>query len=64
MSRTYRRRNARYNLDWVLRDYSWINGFIQQIGLDPHGRELVGELEEIAHPDPDEPVAGAVVANA
>lgn len=26
MSRTYRRKGARYNLDWVLRDYIWVNG--------------------------------------
>ena len=39
MSRTYRRRNARYNLDWVLRDYSWINGHMQRIVIDPKSHE-------------------------
>jgi hypothetical protein len=39
MSRTYRRRNARYNLDWVLRESTWVNGFIQRVLLDPKSRE-------------------------
>jgi hypothetical protein len=39
MSRTYRRRNARYNLTWVLRNYTWINGHQQRFVLDPNSRE-------------------------
>ncbi|MDR0716024.1 MAG: hypothetical protein LBF50_01235 [Azoarcus sp.] len=39
MSRTYRRRHARYNLDWVLSDYAWINGHLQRVGIDPRSRE-------------------------
>ena len=39
MSRTYRRRDARYNLDWVLREYTRTNGFIQSFTLDPESRE-------------------------
>jgi hypothetical protein len=39
MSRTYRRRNARYNLDWVLLEYTWTNGHMQRFDLDPKSRE-------------------------
>jgi hypothetical protein len=39
MSRTYRRRNARYNLNWVLRDYRWTNSFMQRFVLDSKSRE-------------------------
>lgn len=39
MSRTYRRRNARYNLNWVLRNYTWINGHQQRFDLDAKSRE-------------------------
>jgi len=39
MSRTYRRRNARYNLDWILCDYRWDNGFLQRFALDLDSRE-------------------------
>jgi hypothetical protein len=35
MSRSYRRRHARYNLDWLLRDITWINGHQQQTVIDP-----------------------------
>lgn len=39
MSRTYRRCNARYNLDLVLRDTTWINGYKQRTVIDPNSRE-------------------------
>jgi len=39
MSRTYRRRNARYNLTWVLRTTTWINGHQQRFVLDPNSQE-------------------------
>ena len=39
MSRTYRRRNARYNLGWVLREYTWTNGFLQRFVLNPKSLE-------------------------
>ena len=39
MSRTYRRCNTRYNMDWVLRDTTRTNGFIQRFTLDPKSRE-------------------------
>ena len=38
MSRTTRRRNARYNLHWVLRDTQWIDGQRQRLVLDPNSR--------------------------
>ncbi len=39
MSRTYRRRKARYNLDWVLRDYTWTSCYQKRIVLDPRSRD-------------------------
>lgn len=39
MSRTYRRRNARHNLNWVLRSTIWINGHQQRFNLDPNSKE-------------------------
>jgi hypothetical protein len=38
MSRTYRRRHACHNLDWVLREYIWSNGLMQRTVLDPHSQ--------------------------
>ncbi|MDR3159842.1 MAG: hypothetical protein LBU11_12760 [Zoogloeaceae bacterium] len=39
MSRTYRRRKTRYNLDRVLCDYTRINGHPQRIVIDPGSRQ-------------------------
>jgi len=39
MSRTFRRRNTRHNLAWVLRSTTWINGHQQRFDLDPKSHE-------------------------
>jgi hypothetical protein len=39
MSRTYRRRNARYNLGWVLAEITCTNGCLNRTDLDPRSYE-------------------------
>lgn len=39
MSRTYRRQGARYNLDWVLRENVWVDGFFRHTYFELDSRE-------------------------
>lgn len=39
MSRTYRRKSARYNLDWVLSETVWINRSFCYLHFEPDSRE-------------------------
>ena len=39
MSRTYRRRGARHEYDWLLRDYRWINGALAPFCIEARSRE-------------------------
>lgn len=39
MSRTYRRRGARHDYDWVLRDYRWLDGALVPFLIEPHSKE-------------------------
>jgi len=39
MSRTYRRREQRYDYAWVLRDYRWVNGALVSFLIDARSEE-------------------------
>ena len=47
MSRTVRRKQAKYHYCWVLRDWMFVNGFIQRITISPYskaGKKAIAEF--------------------
>ena len=39
MSRTYRRRGARHDYDWMLHDYRWVGGMLVAFLIDRPSKE-------------------------
>lgn len=39
MSRTYRRRGARHDYDWVLRDHRWVDCVLVRSWINPRSKE-------------------------